>query len=352
MLMRIGLLFLAFSLSGCGQKEQKTAEIIRPVKYIDINQSTQSGVRQFPGTLQASQRVDLSFQVAGKLVKLPIKEGQKLKQGQLIGQLDARDFKAKFDSATAAYKNANANYLRGKKLIEKEYISQSDLDKLLAQKDQADANVRLAQKALDDTKLVAPFSGTVAKQYVRNYTDVQAKQSIISLQNNQDLEVVVSVPEQLVINRDAKKDIKVQATISSIPGKVFPLKINEFSTEADPTTRTYKVTLSILDKQGYNLYPGMTATVELSGSQLNYASLLPVSAVFSDPNGSEKNYVWEIQPEGQDFKVHKVEVQVGELKGDSIEVLKGISKQEKIVVAGVHYLTEGQKVKLLTDTSN
>ncbi|MBN2607109.1 MAG: efflux RND transporter periplasmic adaptor subunit [Thiotrichales bacterium] len=339
------MLTVAFSVVACSSdSEETTKEIIRPVKYIEVSAPNSTGVREFPGTLQAKDRVDLSFQVSGKLTKLPIKEGQHLKKGELIGALDPRDFQAKYDSAVAGFKNANANYLRGKRLISKEYISQSDLDKLQAQKDQADANVRLAKKALEDTKLLAPFSGTVAKQYVRNFTDIQAKQSIISLQNNDDLEIVVSVPEQIIAQKENSNELKIDAVISTIPDKKFPLKVNEFATEADPVTRTYKITLGIIDKEGFNLFPGMTATVELSGPTLTGATLLPVDAVFADPEGSHQQYVWVID---KDNKVHKAPVEIGELKGSSIEVLKGITEKEKIVVAGVHYLTEGQQVKLL-----
>jgi len=74
----------------------------------------------------------------------------------------------------------------------------------------------------------------------------------------------------------------------------------------------------------------MTATVELSGPTLIGATLLPVDAVFADPEGSHQQYVWVID---KDNKVHKAPVEIGELKGGSIEVLKGITEKEKIVVA-------------------
>lgn len=346
---RLVLLSLAATvlLNGCNQTEETVAEVIRPVKFMQVQDASESGKREYPGTLQATNRVDLSFQVSGKLAKLPIKEGQDIKQGDLIGQLDQRDYKARYDSALAEFREAKANLARAEKLIKKEYISQADMDKIRAKRDMAEANVRLTKKALSDTELRAPFTGTIAKQYVRNFTDIQAKQAIVSFQNNDELEIVISVPENVVVENDQDRKnntLNLTATFTTLPNEVFDLKLNEFTTEADAATRTYKVTLGIVDKKGFGLYPGMTTTVFASGETFNYANLLPVSAVFSDPKGGEESYIWLIDDSD---KVHQQAVKIGELQGDRIEILEGIQTDDKVVIAGVHHLVEGQKVKLL-----
>uniref|UniRef100_Q31JM0 Efflux transporter, RND family, MFP subunit n=1 Tax=Hydrogenovibrio crunogenus (strain DSM 25203 / XCL-2) TaxID=317025 RepID=Q31JM0_HYDCU len=332
-------------LSGCQKAEPETEDIIRPVKYITVSEANNLAKREFPGILQAKDRVDLAFQVSGKLKKLPIKEGQKIEKGALIGQLDQRDYQAKYDSAVAEFKTASADFKRAKQLIKKEFISQSDFDKIRAKKDMADANVRLAKKALEDTLLKSPFTGTVAKQYVRNFTDIQAKEPIVSLQNNNALEIVVSIPEYLMIrnSNEQRQHLNLVATFSNIPNESFELKVNEFATEADATTRTYKVTLGILDKKGFSLYPGMTANVYVSGETLEFVNLIPVNAVFSDPKGSDKKLVWKIDSHNQ---VHQQVVEVGELKKDQIEIINGVEINDKIVTAGVHHLVENQQVKL------
>lgn len=350
------LIFLVLAsilmLNGCQQENTESEEkLIRPVKYMVLTDANEADQREFPGILQAANRVDLAFQVSGKLIKLPIKEGQKVKKGDLIGQLDQRDYKARYDSAQADFKNARADLKRAEKLIKKQFISQSDFDKINAKTEMANANVRLAKKALEDTILVAPFTGTIAKQFIQNFTDVQAKQAILSFQNNEELEVVVSIPEYIMINKDQAKvikDLKIYAVFNRFPNEKFPLKLNEYTTEADASTRTYKVTLGIIDKKGFNLYPGMTANVFASQKSLDYLNLVPVNAVFADPKGSKIQYVWVI---GENNKVHLQEVKIGQLKRDQIEVISGIQKNDKIVTAGVHHLTENQVVKLLEPTN-
>lgn len=353
--MKYSLIFwiaILFGLTGCQEAEiESKEEVVRPVKYLVLSDHNAAIQREFPGVLQAANRADLSFQVSGKLVKLPIKEGLEVKKGTLIGQLDQRDYQAKYDSAIAEFKNAKADLNRAKKLIEKEFISQSDYDKLKANAEMADANVRVSKKALQDTLLKAPFSGTIAKQYVQNFTDIQAKQAIVSLQNNDDLEIIVSIPEYIMMNKtkvEAGKGLKIYAVITGIPGEKFELTLNEFTTEADSATRTYKVTLSLVDKKGFNLFPGMTANVFAMQDLLDSIHLLPVQAVFSDPAGGEEQFVWLIDEHN---KVHRQAVEIGQLKGDQIEIISGIQQNDKIVAAGVHHLTENQQIKLLSSNS-
>ena len=104
------------------------------------------------------------------------------------------------------------------------------------------------KKALDDTRLLAPFTGTIAKQYIRNYTDIQAKQKIVSLQNNNDLEIIVSVPENIIIEGDEsrkKNSLQLTAKFTNIPNKIFALKLKETLVNPDliissPAVRAYQ----------------------------------------------------------------------------------------------------------------
>lgn len=350
-------LLIPFILLGCEKPPEVEEETIRPVKFMQVMDQAGVKERQFPGSLQAKNRVELSFQVSGKLTKLPINEGQKIKKGKMIGELDRRDYQARYDSAVAEYNKAKANYERGLKLIVKEFISQSDLDKLKADTQKANANVRLTRKALADTRLLAPFTGTVAKQYVRNFTDIQAKQAVISFQDNSNIEIVVYIPESIfgkrkqVSKEDIKDLYKLKANISSFNNETFDLQINEYTTEADKVTRTYKITFGIIDTKGYELLPGMTATVfikpiqEIQTNQTGKSVFnLPSTAVFSDPRGTDQNYVWTINESNQ---VVLTPVKTGQLINKSIEVLEGISEQDLVVTAGVHTLAENQTIKLL-----
>jgi RND family efflux transporter MFP subunit len=126
-------------------------------------------------------------------------------------------------AARAELAKAQANFERGATLVEQKFISETEYDQLKAKRGVARARVSTARKALEDAALRAPFAGVVAKRYIENHTDVQAKQRILSLQNVAALEVVVDVPERLVAMRQRDRQGVLVAEFDSVPGKTFPL---------------------------------------------------------------------------------------------------------------------------------
>ncbi len=337
-------------LASCQDEvETETVNTDRPVTYTETKAENLSIRREFPGILAAEHKVNLSFLVPGKIIRYPIKEGQEVKKGQVISQLDNDDYTSRYDTALAEYNNLTASYERASKLRKTHYISQSDIEKIKTQKDIAAANVRLLKTALKNTQLIAPFSGVIAKNFVNNYTDIQVKQTIVSLQDNSSLKIIISVPENTTIKESQNQDssnIKFQARFTAIPNEVFDLDIHSYETEADPVTRTYKVTLNILDTKNYQLYAGMTSKVAINiktPSKKFYP--LPISALFTRNESAIIQYVWVINEQNM---VHKRRVELSYIINTHVLVISGLMENEKIVTTGVHHLRENQRVKLLS----
>jgi RND family efflux transporter MFP subunit len=185
----------------------------------------------------------------------------------------------------------------------------------------------------------------VADIFVENFQDVQAKQSVLSLQDNNNLEIVVQVPERMIVNRSKNRAIDLKVFFETLPGKEFPATVKEFATEADSNTQTYEVVLGIDVPSNINLLPGMIASVvalKKTNDGQEKKIYVPVTAVFKDPSGKNKQYVWLVS---QDKTVTRQEVVVGVLSNSQIEITTGLSIGQRVVIAGVHYLVEGQKVK-------
>jgi RND family efflux transporter MFP subunit len=346
---------LAFSISGCGKKKEEVVkkEVVRPVKIMTVSMAGAEEItREFPGRVRASQRVDLAFQVAGPLISLPIEEGQQVKKGQVLARIRPRDFETEIDKAKAKTLEAEQQYLRYKELYAKNQVSKADFDKYKSQYDISRAYQKEAEDALDDTFLRAPFAGVVARRYVDNFQDVQAKEPIVSLQDISQIEVLVNVPENIIVRVERKKGRNTalaHATFATAPGQQFPLSLKEYATEADPQTQTYQVTLLMDQPTGINVLPGMTATVVGSRSteESNQGDItIPAIAVFSDYDGDSS--VWVFKTDTQ--TVHQRKVKTGELSGaDSIKIVSGLEVGEQIAVTGVNSLQEGMKVKSLSD---
>ena len=336
-------------ISACGSDNNNEAPtVIQPAKVITIDGVNGNLTREFPGTVQASQRVDLAFQVQGRLVARPVREGMPVEEGQLLAKLDDRDYKSAVSAAKAEAEKNGSNFKRATELVGKGFISQSEYDQIKANYDISVARLDQASKALEDSKIVAPFSGVIAKVYVENFQDVQAKQAIMSLQDKADLEIAVNVSETIVARRKDVNTINLAARFDSLPDHSFELFIKEFSTQADPTTQTFEYILGIKDKQGVNILPGMTANVKATADpksiKVNLITI-PLSAVAANPEGTAS--VWKVGPNNT---VTSQNIETGELAGrDQVEVKSGLQNGDVIVTAGISFLSEGLTIKPIAE---
>ncbi len=335
-------LLSALLLAGCGGEPPPPPEkpVVRPVKALELPRAM-GAARSFPGTVRATTRVDLSFNVPGSIVELPAREGERVTKGTVLARLDARNYQMQVNAAKAEYEEALADYRRYKELVAKGHVSRADFDRMEAKKTVAEAKLDRTRKLLEDTVLRAPFDGVVARRFVENYTDVKAKQPVLSLQDTRQLEVVADVPEDLVI-QDRPKELEMTAEFSALPGRKLPVTIKEYSTRADPNTLTYRVVFALPEIDDANILPGMTARITLTpkAGTGKPAFLLPASALLE---ADGKRWLWVIDPD--DNRVSRREVQAQRLDDGRVKVTDGVEPGERVAVAGVHSLKEGMVVK-------
>lgn len=337
--------------SGCSQeKPAEEKEISRPVKYFEINPANQGANLEYSGKITAVQDVDMSFEVSGKINIFPVKEGQRVQKDAILARLDPRDFQIALDSQKADLNAAGAEYERARGLYENDTISKRDLDVARRNYEVAEAGVRSARKTLNDTKLVAPFSGLVAKTLVENYQNIQAKQPILILQDDSSLEMVVDIPESdyAKIGKDVTlaeltQALKPEIIVASVPGKKFAATFKEAASTADPTTRTFEVTLGFEAPSDISILSGMTARLLITRLMKKDGSFItvPVKAVLSDEN--KQATVWLIDPSSNRVKRHPIEI--GEMTGDEIIVTKGLKSGDIIAGSGAHQLREDMLVR-------
>ena len=345
---------LAFSISGCGKKKEEVEvkEVVRPVKLLKIEGKGSSKEIKYPGRVRASERVVLAFQVAGPLIELPVTEGQNVKKGEIVARILPRDFETEIAKAKARALDAEQQYLRYRDLYVKKQVSKADFDKYKSQADIARARQKEAEDTLSDTYLRAPFTGVIAKRYVENFEDVQAKAPIVSIQDISEVEVLVDVPENVMATlKQGRKNVAV-AEFAVAPGKQYPLTLKEFSTEADPRTLTYQVTLLMTQPEDITVLPGMTANVVgttqtgQTETEITTNIVIPAAAVFADETGT--SHVWVVNRDT--MTAHNREVKTGSLTGTAaISIISGIEPGETIAVTGVTQLRENMKVSNLAE---
>lgn len=339
---------MSLGIAGCGSEPPpEKREIVRPVKVLMLEASGVVARRSFPGTVRASERAELSFDQPGRLVELPIKQGDQVEAGQLLAKLDQRDFQSNVNAAQSEYEKARANFKRAAELIKKDFISRSDYDRIKAAMDVARSDFEKAEKSLEDTELKAPFAGVVSRRFVENFQDVQAKQVILNLQDTSHIELVVDVPERLVARKGQRGTVNLVALFEAAPGKEFPVTIKEFATQADPKTQTFEYVLTMPQPEDVNIQPGMTATVKAKGDEAiaSSAFIIPALAVFADEAGQSS--VWVIDQ--KDNTAHRRGVTTGDLTGDAdITILEGLEDGEMIAITAVAQLREGMQIRPVT----
>lgn len=360
-----GLLAL-FALTACGEEQLPEKETIRPVKAIKVADTTEFRQRSFPGRAKATKEVELSFRVSGPLITRPVNVGDEMKQGDEIARIDPRDFENKVRTVQgqladvqAAARRAKGDYDRLQNIFQEDpgATSQAAIDKAREQWDRAKANisslnasVASAKDQLSYTYLKAPFEGTVVQTYVENFEDVRSKQPVVRLVDTSRIEMVVNIPENLISLVPRVTNIEV--TFDPFPDRPISAQIKEIGKEASETTRTYPVTLIMDQPPDIKILPGMAgkATGEPPDELKTAAGTLeiPVASTFSGKE-SAASFVWVIDEASKTVK--KREVKTGELADRGIRIVDGLSPGEMIVTAGVHYLREGQQVRLLEETT-
>jgi RND family efflux transporter MFP subunit len=340
-------LALLVGLSACGGQEQpEQAPKVRPVKTMVVGDGAAGALRTLPGRVEASHRVDLSFRVGGPLIELPVKEGDGVKQGQLVARIDPRDFRIRLNSSTADYERTKADFRRFSSLYEREAVSEAQLDQARAARDVARASLEDARAALEDSFLRAPFSGLVGKTFVENFEDVRPRQPILSLVDIGHVELVVDMPESLMAGiRNRSNPPRMFAVFDTAPGREFDLSLKEIAAQADPRTQTYQVTLIMPQPEGLLVLPGMTANVYARLHQGDESALLiPAVAVFADDSGESQ--VWLV--ERSSMTVSRQPVETSALSGsDKIQIVGGLNRGDTIAVTAVSQLREGMKIREL-----
>ncbi len=359
------ILIIALTISNCSKQEAEEKEVIRPVRAFQIPSAGQFSQTNFPGRAKATREIDLAFRVAGPLIKFPVEVGDEVKEGDIVARIDSRDFEVavqsalgRLDNAKAASRRAQSEYQRELNILKQDpgATSQAAVDRKRENRDKEKANIKSFAAEVDSNKdqlqytyLKAPFDGNVVRTYVENFENVQAKQPILRILDDSSIEMVVNIPESLISLAPYVEDIKV--VFDPFPDIEIPAQIKEIGTEASATTRTYPVTIIMDQPEGIKILPGMagkaSGTLSEGTDSRTFGIEIPVMAVFTEA-ASDNTFVWVIDETSS--TVNKRKVEVGKLAARGIRILSGLNEDEWIASAGVHYLFEGQKVKLQQST--
>jgi len=351
----LGVLLAASVLAACqdnapnpvAQAEEALRAEPRPAKIFTVSDEVGLLTRRFTGRVEPVKTVDVSFQVNGKLLQLPLRESQLVAKGDLIAKLDPADYARAVREARLRVDQARRDLDRLETLRDRNVISLSAYDDQKNEYDLAVEALDAAEQNLAYTEIRAPFDGIVSLRLVDNFTTVDVGTAIVRLQDVSETQIDINVPEALFVKVADNEVQSINADFLSLPGERMELEYREHSSQIDPVTQTYRVTLAAKAGKDERVIPGMTASVEVKllpkGLDLSETLLVPTSAVAV--NADEDPYVFLFDEDAG--TVSRAPVTVGAIMGPYLPVTDGLSVGDQIVSAGVAYLSDGQAVRPL-----
>lgn len=342
------MIFLALLTLGCNSEmdndgtQQK--DKARPVKLLTIESSQNSSLLSFPAVIQAGETSQLAFQVNGVVASVNVMESMEVKKGDILATLDTRDYQTQLDAAKAEYTKSNSEYQRTKKLFKKGIVAQVKLEESKAKKDIHKAELATAQKAVNDTALVAPYAGYISTVELKKNQTIQQGKAVISLLSLTKLEAKINLPSSIVANaKENNENNTIHIVLNAAPNQKIPASLKEASLMADQQSQTYAVTFNFEPQQGLNILPGMTARVFFQDPTKDFSKNvieIPMQAISKQ---DEALFVWVLDEDN--MKVTKRNIQIADDVGENIIVTNGLSQSDIIVTAGVAYLSEGMTVR-------
>lgn len=338
----LSLFVLSLSTVSCGHDSSETRP--RSVK-LTIPQSRQEGLaKSYPAIIKESNETSLGFKTAGQIAHIYVKEGDYVKQGQLLATLDAADYQLAVNALQVQYDQMKSEFGRVQKLFDNKGMSQNEYEKAKAGLEQLAHQLQANKNKLSYTKLYAPTSGYIQAVNFSKAEMVDAGTQVFSLLDDGGMKVEFDVPvsESDIANASATYTVSYNGGRSDVP-VCFISK----SPKADGN-QLYTVKLGIGKSAG--LTPGMNATVSISasdeGSVANGGYNLPLRAVV-DKDGTTS--VWVLKPDST--VTMKIVVFAGVDKNGMAIIESGINSTDNIITAGVNSLHEGEKVTVIEDAS-
>ena len=349
-------MFILFSIAACREEPPPPPKPIRAIKTITVSEQAAGRLRDFSGVAEAADSSSISFEVSGNVQEVRVDVGDRITKGQVLATLDPEPYELTVDEIKAELIKARDNvtkteaeYNRQKRIFEQGAGAQRRVEvaefNFKAAKSGVNfqiARLNNARRDLDRTVLRAPADGAIANRYIDAFNEVARGQKCFDIFEFTGMEVAISIPEDAIdeIQMDQKGEIRFPV----IADRTYNGRVTEISKVAG-TANAFPIKLTI-DDPDQRIRPGMTArvTLLLTGGDQKAAYLVPLSAI-AQRGENKKGFVYIYDPGTSTVK--KSPIEGNSVRGNNAVIIEGVKAGDIIAVAGVSFLEEGQKVKLM-----
>jgi RND family efflux transporter MFP subunit len=324
-------------MSSCNKKEQKQVKPSVRVETEVISDHAGRAGRSYVGIVEEREGTAVSFTGMGVVKRVFVNEGQPVRRGQLIAEMDDTQARNLLSGAEASMTQANDALERMKMLHDNGSLPEMQWVEVQSRVAQARSQLAVARKNLSDCRLVAPVSGIVGRKQVGAGETALPSQAVVTILDISSVKVKVAVPEAEIssITPSTPSSISVEAAQKQVSGGRI-----EKGVQADAITHTYDVRIHVANADR-KLLPGMVASVRLltEGSHAITRKSLPVTAVQKAADGSL--FVWTV---AADSTAHRSKISIGKTHNNQVAVSEGLDIGQRVVTEGYQKLSEGTKV--------
>ncbi|MGI2258382.1 efflux RND transporter periplasmic adaptor subunit [Shewanella sp. GXUN23E] len=285
------------------------------------------------GTLKANESVAITPKVTERVTQVHFNDGQLIKAGQLLVQLQSTEQAAKVKAAEIKLQEQMRELARIRSLVSNKTVAELERDRLQSLLDTARAELEAAQSALADRQINAPFAGRLGLRQISVGGLVTPGTLITTLDDISVVKLDFTVPERFISQMLPGK--QVEALSTAYPGQTFIGKVTGIDSRVDPNTRAVTVRAEIANPQ-MKLLPGMLMQVKLIRDTRD-AIMVPESAII--PLG-EHHYVYLVV----DGKIDKRQVSIGARTRGRVEIVEGLTPGEVLVIRGIMKVRPGSPV--------
>ena len=287
------------------------------------------------GSLRSDESVMVRAEQSGRITALNFKEGQPVKAGQVLVQLDDSVARAELEQARANQKLGKAKFDRAVELKQRNFISGQAQDEAENAMRVADATVSLADAKLSKLTVKAPFSGTIGLRTASTGDYVKDGQDIVNLEKTDPIKVDFKVPE--IFQSKIAVGQALSVTLDALPGKPFTGKVVAVNPQLDTAGRAVVLRAQMDNRSGV-LKPGMFARVRLTLADTGEAVVVPEQSVAMQ---GEDQIMFKVI----DGRAMRTKVEVGQRRDGKVEIVEGVSGTDTIVIAGWQRLRDGAAVR-------
>lgn len=358
LVVRNGLMLwvLVSVIAACGEEAPPLPPSIRAIKTHIVTEIASGQVRKFTATIRATDQSVISFQVGGNVKEVRVNRGDRVKKGQILAVLDKQVYELDVKAAEAALRKARANleqkqleYARQKTLFDKGWIAKSRLDRVknrsdaaLSDVDYAASKLNLAKRNLRLTTLIAPFDGNISGKFIDPFVEVRAGQKIFLIEAKGSLEARFDIPESTI----SRVTVGMPVTIRFTTGDdcVCKGRITEIGSAAGQAN-AFPVK-AVLSEPPATVRSGMTAEVSvlLKQDTPTSAYLVPLAAIAPSKTPNE-GFVFVFDSKTK--TVRRSAIKIRGTTDNLAHVYDGVKAGDVLAAAGVVFLSDGQKVKLM-----